>query len=151
MRVHVSPSWTPPSHLPPHPIPQGHPSALTLGALSPASNLDWRSVSHMVIYMCQCHSLKSPTHSQSPSPTESKSLLFISVSQKMPSSLRGFSFWKDLYFHYHSVLNNFWWMNYLKVYWLISRHWRIFFSFLLIDFWLDFTVISECTQYNFHL
>jgi len=49
----------PPSHLPPHPIPQGCPSALALSALFPASNLDWWSVSHMVIYMFQCYSLKS--------------------------------------------------------------------------------------------
>ena len=49
-----------PSHLPPHPIPQGHPSALALSTLSHASsNLDWRSVSHMIIYMFQCYSLKS--------------------------------------------------------------------------------------------
>ena len=49
----------PPSHLPPHPIPQGHPSAPALGTLSHASNLDWQSVSHMIIYMFQCYSLKS--------------------------------------------------------------------------------------------
>ena len=48
-----------PSHLPPHPIPQGHPSALDLSALSHASNLDWWSISHMIIYMFQCYSLKS--------------------------------------------------------------------------------------------
>ena len=49
----------PPSHLLPHPISQGHPSAPALSALSHASNLDWRSISHMVIYMFQCYSLKS--------------------------------------------------------------------------------------------
>ena len=43
----------------PHPIPQGHPSAPALSALSHASNLDWRSILHMVIYMFQCCSLKS--------------------------------------------------------------------------------------------
>ena len=53
-----SPSW--PSLLPPsHPIPQGHPSAPALSTLSHASNLDWWSFSHMVIYMFQCYSLKS--------------------------------------------------------------------------------------------
>ena len=45
-------SWTSP-HLPPHPIPQGHPSAPALSTLSHASNLDWWSVSHMIIYMFQ--------------------------------------------------------------------------------------------------
>ena len=71
----------PPSCTPlPHPSPShpsGHPSAPVLSALSHASNLDWRSVSHMVIYMFQCCSLKA---SHSPSPTQSKSLFFTSVS-----------------------------------------------------------------------
>ena len=49
----------PPSHLPPHPIPQGGPSALALSALFHALNLDWWSISCMVIYMFQCYSLKS--------------------------------------------------------------------------------------------
>ena len=47
------------SHLLPHRIPQGHPSAPALSTLSHASNLDWRSVSHMIICMFQCCSLKS--------------------------------------------------------------------------------------------
>ena len=67
----------PRSHLPPHPIPLGHPSAPALSTLSHASNLDWRSVSHMVVYMFQCYSQITPP---SPSPTESKSLFFTSVS-----------------------------------------------------------------------
>ena len=49
----------PPSHLPPHPIPQGCSSALALSALFHTSHLDWWSISHMVIYMFQCYSLKS--------------------------------------------------------------------------------------------
>ena len=44
---------------PPHAIPQACPSKLTLSALSHASNLNWWSISHMVIYMFQCYSLKS--------------------------------------------------------------------------------------------
>ena len=59
MSVHVFPILIPPPNLPPRPIPQGHPSAPALSTLSHASNLDWRSVSHMVIYMFQCYSLKS--------------------------------------------------------------------------------------------
>ena len=46
----------PPSHLPPHSILLGHPSAPALSTLYHASNLDWRFVSHMIIYMFQCHS-----------------------------------------------------------------------------------------------
>ena len=44
-----------PSHLLPHHIPLGCPSAPALSALFHASNLDWSSVSHLV----QCYSLKS--------------------------------------------------------------------------------------------
>ena len=49
----------PASLLPPHPIPLGHLSAPALSTLSHALNQDWRSVSHMIIYMFQCYSLKS--------------------------------------------------------------------------------------------
>ena len=54
-----SPHPEPPSHLPPHPIPLGCPSAPALNALLQASNLHWSSISHMVIYMFQYYSLKS--------------------------------------------------------------------------------------------
>ena len=50
----------PPSHHPPYSIPLGCPSASALSALFHALNLDWRSISHMVIiYMFQYYSLKS--------------------------------------------------------------------------------------------
>ena len=49
----------PPFHLPPHTIPLGHPSASAQSTLSHALNLDWQSVSHMIIYMFQWYSLKS--------------------------------------------------------------------------------------------
>ena len=45
--VYVFPILNPSSHLPAHPISQGHPSAPALSTLSHASKLDWRSVSHM--------------------------------------------------------------------------------------------------------
>ena len=66
----------PPAHLPPHPIPLDHPSAPALSALSHELDLDWQTVSHMVIYMLQCYSLRSshPHLPQSP-----KSLFFTSV------------------------------------------------------------------------
>ena len=50
----------PHSHLPPHPIPQGHPSAPALSTLSHASNLDQWSASYMIIYTFQHYPLKSP-------------------------------------------------------------------------------------------
>ena len=48
-----------PSHLPPGTIPLGLPSAPALSTLFHASNLDWRYVSHMIIYMFQCYSPRS--------------------------------------------------------------------------------------------
>ena len=48
-----------PSHLPPHHIPQGCPSAPALSALCHASNLDWWSLLHMAIYVFKCYFLKS--------------------------------------------------------------------------------------------
>ena len=39
--VHVFPNLNPSSHLPPHTIPLGHPSAPAPSFLYPASNLDW--------------------------------------------------------------------------------------------------------------
>ena len=49
----------PPSQIPPHPIPLGHPSSPVLSTLSYASNLDWCSVLDIIIYMFQCYSLRS--------------------------------------------------------------------------------------------
>ena len=49
----------PPSHLLPHPIPQGHPSAPALSTLSYVLNPDQWSASHMIIYTFQCYPLKS--------------------------------------------------------------------------------------------
>ena len=53
--VHVFPILNPP----PRTIPLGHPSAPAPSILYPASNLDWQLVSHMILYMFQCHSSKS--------------------------------------------------------------------------------------------
>ena len=72
-----SPSWDP-SHLATHPIPQGHPSAPAPSTLYHASNLDWWFISHMIIYMIQCHS-PIPPPLPSPSPTESKRLFYTPV------------------------------------------------------------------------
>ena len=49
----------PSSHLPPHTIPLGHPSAPDPSIQYPALNLDWRFISYMILYMLQCHSPKS--------------------------------------------------------------------------------------------
>ena len=72
----VPPSWTPlPPPSPPNPL--GCPRAPALSALLHASNLNWSSISHMLIHVSVLFSQIIPI---SPSPTESKSLFFTSVS-----------------------------------------------------------------------
>ena len=79
----------PPAHLPPHTIPLGHPSAPAPSFLYRASNLGWRLVSYMILYMFQCHSPKSSYPLPLP---ESKRLFYISVSLLL-SCIQGY--------HYH--------------------------------------------------
>ena len=58
-RVYMSPNPKPPSHLPPHIISLDHPRAPAPSILYPVSNIDWRFVSYMIVYMFQCHPPKS--------------------------------------------------------------------------------------------
>ena len=53
------PKHEPPSHLPPHNISLGHHRAPAPSMLYPASDIDWRFDSYMIVYMFQCHSPKS--------------------------------------------------------------------------------------------
>ena len=53
------PKHEPPSHLPPHNISLGHSHAPAPSMLYPASDIDWRFVSYVIVYMFQCHSPKS--------------------------------------------------------------------------------------------
>ena len=53
------PKHEPPSHLPLHIISLDHPRAPAPSILYPVSNIDWRFVSYMIVYMFQCHSPKS--------------------------------------------------------------------------------------------
>ena len=82
------PNPEPTSHLPPHIISLGHPSAPGPSILYPTSNLDWQFVSYM-IYMFQCHSPKSSHPFPLP---ESKSLFDTSVTLLL-SHIQGY--------HYH--------------------------------------------------
>ena len=77
------------SHLPPHPIPLGLPSAPAPSTLSHALNLDWQFVSHMIFYKFQCY-LPISSHPR-PLP-ESKRLFNTSVSLFL-SHIQGY--------HYH--------------------------------------------------
>ena len=71
------PKHEPSSHLPPHNISLGHPHAPAPSMLYPASDIDWRFNSYMIVYMLECHSPKS---SHPLPPSESKSPLYTSVS-----------------------------------------------------------------------
>ena len=53
------PKHEPPSHFPPHNIFLGHPHAPAPSMLYPASDMDWRFNSYMIVYMLECHSPKS--------------------------------------------------------------------------------------------
>ena len=57
--VHVFPILNPLSLLPPCTITLGHLSAPAPSIQYHASNLDWQFVSYLIVYMFQCHSLKS--------------------------------------------------------------------------------------------
>ena len=48
--------------LPPHTILLGRPSAPAPSIQYRASNLDWRLMSYMILYILQCHSPKSSHH-----------------------------------------------------------------------------------------
>ena len=72
------PKHEPPSHLPPHNISLGHPHAPAPSMLYPASDIDWRFNSYMIVYMLVCHSPKS-SHPV-PLPLSPKVRLYTSVS-----------------------------------------------------------------------
>ena len=95
------PSWNP-SHLP-HSIPQGHPSGPALSSLSHASNLDWRSISYMVIYMFQSYSFKS-SHPrrlpQSPKDCSSYLCLFCCLAYRVIVTI----FLNSIYIRQYTVL-----------------------------------------------
>ena len=79
----------PPSILPPHTIPLGHPSAPAPSNQYPALNLDWRFISCMILHVSMPFSQIIPP---SPSPTESKRPFYTSVSLLL-SRIQGY--------HYH--------------------------------------------------
>ena len=57
--IHVFPILNPPPRPPPLTIPLGRPSAPAPSIQYRVSNLDWRLVSYMILYMFQYHSPKS--------------------------------------------------------------------------------------------
>ena len=87
--INMNPPWCtrvphpePPSHIPPHTIPLGHPSAPAPSILYQASNLDWWFVfTYDIIHVLMPF---SQIISPSPSPTEFKRLFYTSVSLLLP-------------------------------------------------------------------
>ena len=97
------PHSEPPYHLSPHPSPQDHPSAPALSTLPHALNLDWWSISHMLIYMFQCYSLKS-SHPhllpQSPKVCSLHLCLFCCLAYRVIITI----FLNSIYMRYYTVL-----------------------------------------------
>ena len=88
----------PHSHLPPHPIPLGHPSAPALSILYHALNLDWRFVSHVIIYMFQCHSHKSSHPCPLPQSPKDCSIHLYTCPSKWTSNLSKWHYKLRVYF-----------------------------------------------------
>ena len=101
--VPVFPILNPSSHLSPHPIPLGHPSAPAPSMLYHAWNLDWRFVSHMILYMFQCHSPKS-SHPhplpRSPKDCSINQCLFCCLAYRVIITM----FLNSIYMHFYTVL-----------------------------------------------
>ena len=110
----------PPSHLLPHPIPLGCPSAPALSALFHASNLDWSSMSCMVKHTFQWYSLKS-SHPcllpQSPKVCSLYLCLFCCLAHMVIITI----FLNSIYMHYYIVLV-FLFLTYLTLYNRLQFH-----------------------------
>ena len=85
------------------PIPQGHPIAPALSTPSHASILDWRPISHMIIYMFQGYSFKSPHPrflTQSPKVWSLHLCLFCCLIYRVIVTI----FLNSIYMRYYTVL-----------------------------------------------
>ena len=76
------------SHLSPRTITLGHPSAPAPSILYPESNLDWRFISYIILYMFQCHSPKSSY----PLPLPQSPKDFYTSVSLLPSHIQGYRY-----------------------------------------------------------
>ena len=102
-RVYMRSQHEPPSHLPPHNIPLGHPHAPAPSMLYPTSDIDWWFDSYMIVYMFQCHSPKS-SHALplplSPKVCPLHLCLFFCLAYRVSITI----FLKSIYMCYYNVL-----------------------------------------------
>ena len=93
----------PPSDLPPHTIPLGNPSAPAPSILYPTLNLDWQFISYMVLYMFQCHFLKSSRPLSLPQSSKDCSILlclFCCLTYRVIITI----FLNSIYMHQYTIL-----------------------------------------------
>ena len=109
------------SHLPPHPIPQGGPRALALSALFHASNLDWWSILHMVIYMFQCYSLKSSHPHLLPQSLSKVCTLHLCLFCSLTYRVIVTIFLNSIYMRYYTVMVSFF-LTYFALYNRLQFH-----------------------------
>ena len=114
------PKHEPPSHLPPHNISLGHPHAPAPSMLYPASDIDWRFNSYMIVYMLEFPF--SQIIPPSPSPSESKSPLYTSVSLSL-SCIQGRHCHLNLckIMIYHLKKGNRFWRFYSRLIYLLKK------------------------------
>ena len=109
-----------PSHLPPHTIPLGQPSAPAPSILYHASNLDWRFISHMILHMFQCHSPKSSHPLPLPRSPKDYSIhlcLFCCLAYRVIITI----FLNSIYMRYYTVLM-FFFLAYFTLYNRLQFH-----------------------------